>query len=82
MEMMLAPLIAAAIAVAIFVIWRNRRRTDSMLEDKALVNEKTASNPYEDIEPLHDFDWSTTDPIKLRPFKPVYHLTMGMHSHS
>jgi hypothetical protein len=82
MAMMLAPLTAAAIAVAIFVLWRYRRRTDSILEDKALVNEKTATDPYDDIEPLHNFDWSTTEPIKLWPFKPVYHLTMGMRSRS
>ena len=45
--------------------------------------EKKASeqeNPlrvYQDIEPLHDFDWESTPPLKLRPFKPKYHLTMG-----
>lgn len=32
---------------------------------------------YRDIEPLHDFDWESTPPVKLRPFKPKYHLTMG-----
>jgi hypothetical protein len=32
---------------------------------------------YRDIEPLHDFDWESTPPMKLRPFKPKYHLTMG-----
>ncbi|KAF5878741.1 uncharacterized protein Bfra_000908 [Botrytis fragariae] len=29
------------------------------------------------ITPLSDFDWRTTEPLKLRPFKPVYHMTMG-----
>lgn len=28
--------------------------------------------------PLPDFDWATTEPIKQRPFKAKYHLTMGM----
>jgi len=32
---------------------------------------------YQDIEPLHDFDWESTPPMKVRPFKPKYHLTMG-----
>lgn len=31
------------------------------------------------VETLENFDWKTTEPIKLRPFKPIYHLTMGMH---
>lgn len=29
------------------------------------------------IEPLADFDWRATPPTKLRPFKPIYHITMG-----
>lgn len=34
-------------------------------------------DPYLAIEPLHDFDWKSTEPLKIRPFKPKYHLTMG-----
>jgi hypothetical protein len=30
------------------------------------------------IEPLPDFDWIATPPTKLRPFKPQYHITMGV----
>lgn len=33
---------------------------------------------YPPIEPLPDFDWKTKEPIKIRPFKPKYHLTMSM----
>lgn len=29
------------------------------------------------VETLHDFDWRKTEPLKFRPFKPKYHLTMG-----
>lgn len=32
------------------------------------------------IEPLPDFDWTITPPTKLRPFKTVYNITMGMDS--
>lgn len=32
---------------------------------------------FPEIEELRDFDWKTTEPIKLRPFKPKYHITMG-----
>ncbi|BCR85694.1 heme-dependent oxidative N-demethylase family protein [Aspergillus chevalieri] len=30
------------------------------------------------ITPLPNFNHETTDPIQLRPFKPKYHLTMGL----
>lgn len=33
---------------------------------------------YPPIEPLQDFDWRTKEPVKIRPFKPKYHLTMSM----
>jgi hypothetical protein len=29
------------------------------------------------IEPLDDFQWQDVEPRKLRPWKPVYHITMG-----
>lgn len=29
------------------------------------------------IEPLTGFNWEETEPLKFRPFKPVYHITMG-----
>lgn len=35
-------------------------------------------NEYNDIEPLDEFNWQETEHVKLRPFKPIYHLTMGM----
>lgn len=33
---------------------------------------------YPHVTPLSSFDWSSTSPLKLRPFKPRYHLTMGI----
>ncbi|GAB1317384.1 hypothetical protein MFIFM68171_07594 [Madurella fahalii] len=32
------------------------------------------------IEPLADFDWKATPPMKLRPFKPTYHITMALQN--
>jgi hypothetical protein len=29
------------------------------------------------VEQLDGFDWKTMEPLKHRPFKPKYHLTMG-----
>ncbi|KAF7596466.1 hypothetical protein BBP40_001773 [Aspergillus hancockii] len=33
---------------------------------------------YPSIEPLPDFNWETTEPLKFRPFKPKYNLTMAL----
>lgn len=33
---------------------------------------------YPPIEPLPNFDWKTKEPVKIRPFKPKYHMTMSM----
>ncbi|KFY01814.1 hypothetical protein O988_02539 [Pseudogymnoascus sp. VKM F-3808] len=30
------------------------------------------------VEQLDGFDWKTTEPLKHRPFKPKYHLTMAL----
>jgi len=45
---------------------------------KSDVEKKPSSESWPPIEPLPDFDWKTTPPIKLRPFKPIYHINMGM----
>ncbi|KAL2854844.1 hypothetical protein BJY01DRAFT_243496 [Aspergillus pseudoustus] len=33
---------------------------------------------YPPIAPLSNFNWETTPPIAIRPFKPKYHLTMAI----
>ncbi|KAF2398263.1 hypothetical protein EJ06DRAFT_532014 [Trichodelitschia bisporula] len=37
---------------------------------------------YTSIHPLTPFTWSETPPLKLRPFKPTYHLTMALQNTS
>lgn len=46
-------------------------------EKKKALEQQDPLRAYQDIEPLNDFDWESTPPMKLRPFKPKYHLTMG-----
>jgi hypothetical protein len=35
---------------------------------------------YDDIRPLEGFRWRDARHLKIRHFKPVYHLTMGLLS--
>lgn len=36
-----------------------------------------AHNAYTNITPLTNLNWENEEPLSLRPFKPMYHLTMG-----
>ncbi|KHO01559.1 uncharacterized protein MAM_00560 [Metarhizium album ARSEF 1941] len=31
-----------------------------------------------EIEPLEEFDWKTTEPVRYLPIKPVFHITMAL----
>lgn len=33
-----------------------------------------------EIEPLSDFDWKTTKPLRSMPFKAIHNFSMGMSS--
>lgn len=33
-----------------------------------------------EIESLPDFKWKETTPVKFRPFKPIYYITMGIRA--
>jgi len=45
------------------------------------VDKKYLDAPdFPEIESLGNFDWKKEDPLKLRLFKPKYHLTMGKSS--
>jgi hypothetical protein len=73
-----------ASAIVLWLVYRYVTYTRVRENGFSQPNEKGSAskqeNPlraYQDIEPLHDFDWESTPPMKLRPFKPKYHLTMG-----
>lgn len=38
--------------------------------------EKQSKDPLK-INPLNGLDWKAVEPAKYRPFKPIYHITMG-----
>ena len=75
----LLPLSAAFVALGIFLLWqRNTSFLGGIWRRKGLPStaplEKSA---YMDISPLLEFDWAATEPLRIRPFKPKYHMTMG-----
>ncbi|KAL2814917.1 hypothetical protein BJX63DRAFT_183248 [Aspergillus granulosus] len=80
--------VAALICLGIYI--RISRRTKA--QDRGLKQGFTSSYPattplqnvtsqapaYPPITPLPNFNWETTPPIAIRPFKPKYHLTMAI----
>ncbi|KAB8241859.1 hypothetical protein BDV35DRAFT_384531 [Aspergillus flavus] len=42
------------------------------------TSDNESQKTYPPIEPLPDFNWEATEPLKFRPFKPKYHLTMAL----
>jgi hypothetical protein len=39
-----------------------------------------SEDAYHNIEPLTNFDLDKEEPLKLRPFKPIYHMTMALEN--
>jgi hypothetical protein len=75
-------LLASAVALWLVYRYANWYRSKAATisrpnEEKKAPEQEDPLRAYQDIEPLHDFDWESTPPMKLRPFKPKYHLTMG-----
>ncbi|KFY34438.1 hypothetical protein V494_06773 [Pseudogymnoascus sp. VKM F-4513 (FW-928)] len=72
----------------LFFAKRCRNIPSFAAQDRTTVTEKGGVNRRNDppntstilgpVETLVDFDWKTTEPLKFRPFKPKYHLTMAL----
>ncbi|RHZ57576.1 hypothetical protein CDV55_106362, partial [Aspergillus turcosus] len=60
------------LGIWIFVYWN--RKTVPSKHDSPSGEEQGYG--YPPITPLPTFNWETTNPLALRPFKPKYHLTM------
>ena len=77
-------LIVMALAV-IIGRWRARKSYRSLIwqkpqtpTEKALKNSRQTLGPANmTVTPLENFEWSNTEPLALRTFKPQYHITMG-----
>ena len=77
-------LLALAFALLLAFVYTRLRRAGrdavapSIVENaKGSVEQDDPLASYHAIDHLPDFDWKSTPPIKIRPFKPKYHLTMG-----
>jgi hypothetical protein len=75
-------LMLAVLGAAVAYCWLlvspklSRWRRDQKLAEKK-SGPPSPNNPFK-AEAITDFDWQKREPLKLRPFKPVYHITMGL----
>lgn len=78
MELLL-PLAALLLTTAIFIIWYLiQSRCGSKAATRETVSDyKSFLDPYQDIEPCEDQHPQCAPPLRIRPFKPKFHLTMG-----
>ena len=85
------PFFVVVALVVIFGRWRARKsylsgKTTLSWQKPQTPSEKKVSKNIEnvlgladtEVTPLEDFEWSSTEPLALRTFKPQYHITMGM----
>jgi len=71
-----AALIAAALLLVYRLLWTPHGK--NLHASTSPIVTGTQKDPYNDIQSLPaDFDWAATPPLKVWPFKPKYHLSMG-----
>lgn len=63
------------VGVAILQIWWKREETKKRPRNPALP-----APDFPPVEELQKFDWKSKEPLKLRPFKAKYHLTMALET--
>lgn len=78
--------VMAVLTYVVIRIWRLYPQILGQLPGEEICRETSPNeemcekDPYSVITPLPDFDWQKTETLKLRPFKPKFHLTMGKKS--
>lgn len=65
--------ILGLLALAVAIVYHCR-----LLTSRQTIKQKAKSSLPE-IQPLPSFDWRVESPRKLRPFKSVYNITMGVY---
>ncbi|KAI1979425.1 hypothetical protein LOZ51_004200 [Ophidiomyces ophidiicola] len=57
-----------------------RKWADSTRTKRVQKLRRENASKFPNITPLENFEWEKTEPLKFRPFKPKYHLTMALEN--
>lgn len=65
------------------ITWKSSSQHSTTVEDGQKSDETVTGfggvrHEYTQITPLATFRWQDTPPLKLRPFKPKFHLSLCM----
>ncbi|PLN80248.1 hypothetical protein BDW42DRAFT_171114 [Aspergillus taichungensis] len=74
------PLIIVFIALGTWLFGYWNRKNPTIETNSPENTHQNANNGYPPIESLPEFNWEATEPLSFRPFKPKYHLTMGLRA--
>ncbi|KAF2735032.1 hypothetical protein EJ04DRAFT_222001 [Polyplosphaeria fusca] len=78
-------IVPSVLALVLYIYTRRRSKhilktPTSYTSPPTPTKELVPEDAYTNIVPLPDFDLTSTPPIKIRPFKPKYHLTMALEN--
>ncbi|EEH19998.2 hypothetical protein PABG_02257 [Paracoccidioides brasiliensis Pb03] len=67
-------------SLLMMVVQRQRASKRAEIEKQKKFEAILSTSDFPPVEPLKDFNWEKTEPLKLRPYKPKYHLTMALEN--
>ncbi|OJD26666.1 hypothetical protein ACJ73_01949 [Blastomyces percursus] len=67
-------------SLLVMVVQRHRSNKRAEIERQKKFDAILCTSAFPPVEPLQKFDWEKTEPLKLRPYKPKYHLTMALEN--
>ena len=69
---------SALSAFLLFIASFSRKsQPESLLPQLTKIKPIEEPDCYPPVEPLPNFEWTNVEPVKIRPFKPKYNLTMS-----
>ncbi|KAF2660495.1 hypothetical protein K491DRAFT_61171 [Lophiostoma macrostomum CBS 122681] len=75
--------ILVGLVLCVYAKIRKTKPVKKFQQSHEYTNEKedsSSKDAYNDIEPFAETDLQKVEPIKVRPFKPKYHLTMSIEN--
>ncbi|PGH18047.1 hypothetical protein AJ79_00673 [Helicocarpus griseus UAMH5409] len=70
----------ALFALVMMIVQRYKSNKAAEIARQKEFEAMLSTSDYPPVEPLKNFNWEKTEPLKIRPYKPKYHLTMALEN--